>query len=316
MKHIHTLLGITIMNLTTTPISQANIQQPDIAAIETVVQGVATLADLENFAALETLYSDEVEVDYSSLTGGEPELKSNQALMTEWAAILPGFDQTHHCITDISVTLNNDRTASATAQVTADHYVADLHWQVSGHYLYQLEKEMDAWKIVGHTFNLTDESGTRDVFALASEQAKQNPNDYLKQQHTRQTVQQFLKALEEKNMEAFADTLAEDMVQDMPYSPVGFPTRVTGKANVEALYSQWPETSGKTDFTSQLKFYPMTDPEKVFVEFTGEVEIIPTGRMYHQKYGGLFHIEKGKIKLYREYYNPEPFKYAFGLEKE
>ena len=73
--------------------------------------------------------------------------------------------------------------------------------------------------------------------------------------------------------------------------------------------------SGDADFTSQLVFYPMTDPEMVFAEWKGDVDIIPTGRKYKQNYGGLFHVEDGKITLFREYYDPAPFVYAFGLDE-
>lgn len=44
------------------------------------------------------------------------------------------------------------------------------------------------------------------------------------------------------------------------------------------------------------------------------VEIIPTGRQYQQRYGGLFLVVDGKIELFREYYNPIVFQDAFGLK--
>ena len=88
-----------------------------------------------------------------------------------------------------------------------------------------------------------------------------------------------------------------------------------GKEKIIAHYAAWPENSGKADFTSALIFYPMQDPQMVFAEFTGKVDIIPTGRVYDQRYGGLFHVVDGKIKLFREYYNPAAFKYAFGLDE-
>ena len=63
-------------------------------------------------------------------------------------------------------------------------------------------------------------------------------------------------------------------------------------------------------------FYPMQDPEMIFAEFKGDVDIIPTGRKYKQHYGGLFHVLNGQIKLFREYFNPAPFVYAFGVDRE
>ena len=52
----------------------------------------------------------------------------------------------------------------------------------------------------------------------------------------------------------------------------------------------------------------------VFAEWRGDVEIIPR-RNYRQQYGGLFHVVDGKIELFREYYDPIVFQYAFGLNE-
>ncbi len=292
----------------------ADTDSPDVAAIKTVVESVAVLADSGNFEALEQLYADEIQIDYSSLSGGEPELKSPQALMTEWAGVLPGFDRTRHDISNIEVSVIGDR-AVATADVIADHYVAELHWQVSGDYRYELVDAGDGWHITAATFNLRDEQGTRDVFGPATENAAAIPPSYITRQQTAEAVRIFLTSLEEKDMETFASVWADDAVQDMPYSPQGHPKRVVGKDELIKLYSGWPENAGEADFTSQLIFYPMQDPETVFVEFKGDVEIIPTGRQYRQTYGGLFHVVDGKIKLFREYYDPAPFAWAFGLDE-
>ena len=286
----------------------------DKAAIKTIVESVGTLADTGNFEALEKLYAEEVEVDYTSLAGGEVELKSPQGLMAQWASVLPGFDLTRHELSNIIVKIDGHK-AIATADVVADHYVSDLFWQVKGDYLYKLEKGSEGWQITSHIFNLTSEEGTRDVFGPAAENATANPAPYVLRQKTQQAVRDFLTALEEKDMEKFASVWAEDALQDMPYVPEGFPKRVNGKDNLIAHYAAWFENSGDADFTSQLVFYPMQNPKMVFAEFKGNADIIPTGRKYDQHYGGLFHVENGKIKLFREYFDPESFKYAFGLDE-
>lgn len=295
-------------------IATAIAKPQDEAAIRTIVESVAVLADQGNFESLEMLYADEIEVDYTSLAGGEVEIRSPRSLMNQWAAVLPGFDRTRHQISDISVEVSGTR-ATATAAVTADHYIGELFWQVTGRYRYQLVRDDAVWRIAAHRFELHDEAGTRDVFGPASENAAANPPAFVIRQKTAQTVRDFLTALETKDMEKFAGVWADDAVQDMPYSPDGFPKRVSGKANLLAHYSGWPETAGEADFTSKLVFYPMQDPEMVFVEFSGDVAIVPTGRQYKQTYGGLFHVVNGKIKLFREYYDPAPFRYAFGLDE-
>ncbi|MEM7392659.1 MAG: nuclear transport factor 2 family protein, partial [Verrucomicrobiota bacterium] len=286
----------------------------DTLRIKTMVESVAALADADNFEALEKLYADEIEVDYTSLTGGEMEVKSAPALMTQWASVLPGFDRTKHELSNIEIALAGNK-ATATSDVEATHLVNGQRWTVWGHYLFKLEKDENLWRITAHRFTLTDEQGHRDVFAAASANAKAHPSSYLLRQKTIHAVRTFLLSLEEKNMEQFASVWADDAVQDMPYAPKGFPGRVIGKEHILKHYAAWPENAGKADFTSQLTFYPMMDPEMVFAEFEGQVDIIPTKRKYEQQYGGLFHVKNGKITLFREYFNPTPFVYAFGLDE-
>ncbi len=309
------LKGVLLMSMLVFNPALAKSNPRDEAAIKTIIESVGTLADTANFESLEKLYADEVWVDYSSLTGQRAEIKSHQALMTEWASVLPGFDRTRHAITDILVQLDGSQ-ARATARVTADHFIQDMYWQVKGDYAYELRKNGDKWEISSHTFNLREESGTREVFGPAAANASNQPAGYLKRQKTRQAVLDFLTSLEDKDMQKFASVWADDAVQDMPYSPPGHPKRVVGKQNLLKLYAQWPASSGKADFTSRLIFYPLQDPETIFVEYQGLVEVIATGREYRQSYGGLFHVEGGKIKLFREYYDPAPFAWAFGLKED
>ncbi len=286
----------------------------DEAAIRSIMEGVASLADLGAFDILESLYSEEVLVDYTSLSGGDPEMKSNRQLMTEWASVLPGFEQTQHALSNIQIMIGGDA-AEGTAEVTADHYINGRFWQVSGRYQYSFIKGADGWKITRHTFILNSERGTREVFGLAVKETQNNPSPYLLRAQTRQAVLDLLTALEDKDMEKFGRLWAEDAVQEMPYAPNGFPHRVVGKAHLMEHYSEWPKISGQADFTSELRFFPMQDPRMVFAEWKGRVDILSTGRVYEQKYGGLFHVDGGKIQLFREYFNPIPFAFAFGLDE-
>ncbi len=237
----------------------------DEAAIKTIIESVGSLADTGNFEALEKLYADEIELDYTSLNGGEVQVVSAQALMSDWASVLPGFDRTRHEISEISIEIDGG-TARATAKVVADHYVKELFWQVSGQYQYRLKKGERGWVISAHRFTLAGEQGARDVFVPASQTAALNPAPYILRQKTEEAVRTFLESLETKDMAMFASAWADEAVQDMPYAPEGFPRRVNGKANILTHYADWPKNSGLADFTSQLVFYPMQNPQMVFAE--------------------------------------------------
>lgn len=287
----------------------------DQAAIAVIVNSVATFADQGEFASIAALYTDAIQIDYTSLWGGDVETHTPESLMTAWASVLPGFDQTYHDISNVQVEIEGDR-ATATADVTADHYLEDSHWQVSGQYEYRLVKQANRWQITHMTFNLTDEVGDRTLVNLAAERAASIPTSYLQQQQTEQVVRDFLTSLETKDMDAFTAVWAEDAVQDMPFSPEGFPKRVEGRDNLLQHYAAWPEISGSANFTDELVFYPMADPNMVFAEWRGVVEIIPTGRLYEQRYGGLFQVVGDRIQLFREYYDPIVFSAAFGLDED
>ncbi len=285
----------------------------DTAALKTVIESVGTLADRGDFTGLEKLFAPEVMVDYSSLTGQPAELMSPQVLMTQWAGVLPGFDRTRHALSRIQVRINGAE-AAGTAQVVAGHWIGDAYWEVNGSYDYRFAKGGEGWRITAITLNLASETGSRDVFGPAMGRAQASPNAYLARQQTRQAVIDFLEGLEQKDMDRVNSVWAEDAVQDMPYAPEGFPQRVAGRDNLIKHYSGWPTNAGEASFTRSLVFYPTQDPQVVIAEFHGVCEIVPTGRTYDQRYIGLFHVEGGKIKLFREYFNPAVFAYAFKLD--
>ena len=309
---------ILALTLSAAPVVQADLSS-DEARLSSIVLSVGTLADQGEFSALQQLFAAEVTVDYSSAFGGEAEMKSAEALMTQWASLLPGFDATYHQISNIRVDLNKN-TAEVRADVTADHYLDGKKWRIGGAYEYRLQRSAarnnKGWEITHMTFLAGEESGSRDLIGGAIEQAAANPNAHIKRQQTQAAVRAFLVALENKDMDAFAAVWADDAVQDMPFAPDDFPKRVVGKSALIEHYAAWPQVSGDANFTDMLRFYPMQDPTMVYAEFKGEVDIIPTGRKYLQTYGGLFHFSEGKITLFREYFNPAPFKYAFGMDEK
>jgi SnoaL-like domain len=175
------IIGALAMILATKPSNYFNAPTPEVAAINTIVESVANLADRENFESQEKLYADEVQVDYTSAFGGEVELKSPQALMTQWASSLPGFDRTRHEISNIETEVKGNK-AIATADVVANHYLDEMFWQIAGSYEYGLVKEDGQWAIDKMTFIAKSEQGDRAIINQAVEQASINPSSYIQRQ--------------------------------------------------------------------------------------------------------------------------------------
>lgn len=68
-----------------------------------------------------------------------------------------------------------------------------------------------------------------------------------------QTVRDFLHLLAEKNMDDWADLWTEDAVQEMPFSPAGFPTKVEGRLGAtQAL--QWATEGLRRDVVSRFSY--------------------------------------------------------------
>lgn len=135
-------------------------------------------------------------------------------------------------------------------------------------------------------------------------------NDQIRQKNER-VIRDFLDLLSKKRMNAWLELWDQNGVQDMPYSPPGFPKRVEGKVAIAKHYSTLPTNVGRMVFLD-LVIYPMVDQNTLFAEFRGEIEVLATGKPYNNTYAGLFQFRNGKILLYREYYNPMVFTEAWG----
>ncbi|WP_185969182.1 nuclear transport factor 2 family protein [Aliiglaciecola sp. M165] len=266
----------------------------DEAQIKTIVESVGTLADTNNYESLEKLYAPEIQVDYRSLSGGDIELKSPRALMTQWASVLPGFDVTRHEISDIKVSANGV-TATATASVVADHYVGSLFWQVRGKYTYRFVKDAAIWLITAHKFELLEESGTRDVFAVAVENAKQNPPNYLIRHNSQKTVSKFVEAIEDQHPASIAGLLSDDgaIFESTHLATIN---KKIGKTKITIDYMRNARNVGKNRM-----IYTMKDPNLILIETRSKLEESHLEKKAANCFVALIHLENDKVKMIREY---------------
>lgn len=59
--------------------------------------------------------------------------------------------------------------------------------------------------------------------------------------------------------------------------------------------------------------YATDDPDFIFVQFRGEIEIKAGGK-YENDYLGTFRLKDGKITVYTEYFNQVVMAKAFGIK--
>lgn len=135
--------------------------------------------------------------------------------------------------------------------------------------------------------------------------------DTITRDRNQEIVKDFLALLEAKNINAWIELWADDGVQEMPYSPPGFPSRIEGKTAIHRHYNGLPAAYSRMTFP-ELTIYPMLDPDWLLAEYRGEIDIAATGRAYNNHYCALFHIFHGQIVLFKEYFNPTILSEAFG----
>ena len=144
---------------------------PVEAKIRTLVSSIPLAVDRAAYDLAEAAFAPEVEIDYTSLWGGEPAVMTPAALMTAWRGIVPGFDATWHELGPVTVTVEGD-SATAEAFVDGRHWIGDKLWRPVGTYYWDVALIDEAWRITRMEFALTGEEGDRALAAEAMERAK------------------------------------------------------------------------------------------------------------------------------------------------
>ncbi|HEY9385831.1 MAG TPA: nuclear transport factor 2 family protein [Nitrososphaeraceae archaeon] len=116
-------------------------------------------------------------------------------------------------------------------------------------------------------------------------------------------IQSFLDLLEQKDLNAWINLWDEDGEQLNPYAPRGFPRILSGKNAIFHHWSGIPNAYGKIAFTDR-KIYPTLDPDVIFTEFRGKIEVLKNNKNYNNTYCCRFTFSKGNLSNYVEYFDP------------
>lgn len=171
------ILGITAKaqnNLQTKKYSK--MEQEIIKTITNIFTGV----DERNWQKVQLAMAGQVLLDYTSMNGGEPTLQTPKEITDAWAAFLPGFDRTHHQISDFGVTVNGNM-ATVHYKGKGDHFLNNEVWTADGTFDTELQKQNNYWLVTKHTFNLVKQSGNTELPAKAKEVLKSKKSNTLKE---------------------------------------------------------------------------------------------------------------------------------------
>lgn len=116
-----------------------------------------------------------------------------------------------------------------------------------------------------------------------------------------------------KDMKAWADLCAEDVVVEFPFAPEGSPARLEGRAAVYAYLRGYPDLIDVQRITS-LRIHSTDDPDTAVADWSVTGRVLANGNPYDMSYATFVTFKDGRIVKYREYWNPLAFLKALGGE--
>jgi ketosteroid isomerase-like protein len=124
-----------------------------------------------------------------------------------------------------------------------------------------------------------------------------------KRKQTLEKAQSYLELLQAQDWDKWINLWADDAVLEFPFAPKNRPSIYRGKQDILTYMSSTTRII-VVDSVSKLNISPMLDPNKIVIELAINGHLISNGATYNQLYVTFFEFESGKIKYYREYWNP------------
>ncbi len=149
----------------------------DRQAISDTVLRYATGIDMREWEAYRSCFTDEVEIDFTSWSGGEPQTMRADDWTAGVRAGLSGFQATQHISTNHVITFaESGDEATCVSYMQAQHYLpndqGDNTLTLGGYYTNTLVRGVaddgsDDWRIRRCQLTVTWTTGNRHIFELA-----------------------------------------------------------------------------------------------------------------------------------------------------
>ena len=137
------------------------------------IQRYASGVDMRDWALYRSAFTDELEVDFSSWSGGAPMTLPADQWVQNVRSVLSGFEATQHTLTNFVVDVSGE-TAHAVVYMQAQHFLpntkGDSTLTLGGYYTHELVLAAPGdWKIRKARLTVTWTVGNRHIFDLARE---------------------------------------------------------------------------------------------------------------------------------------------------
>lgn len=119
----------------------------DQIAISDSITRMLNAIDALDWTGVRGEFADTVDVDYTSLAGGQPATIAADQLMTTWQGLLPGFEATQHLTGPIRAEVAGS-VGTAYTSVRGYHYIKGAPggevWMVAGTYTMRMVRQAGA----------------------------------------------------------------------------------------------------------------------------------------------------------------------------
>ncbi len=137
----------------------------------------ATGVDTKDWALYRSIFTDEVEIDFSSW---DPSNLARSQKADAWVAgvrvLFSGLDATQHSMTNPRVSIEGDR-ATCIMYMQAAHFLqnreGDAEFTIGGFYTDRLVRTAQGWKLCGVTLSVTWSRGNKHIMTLAAARGMQ-----------------------------------------------------------------------------------------------------------------------------------------------
>jgi SnoaL-like domain len=148
----------------------------DELSVSRTLYRFAAAIDRRDWDAYRAVFTDEIDLDYTSYRPGNVGRVSADEWVDRAKALFPGLDASQHCLYNPLVTIAGD-TADISIYVQAEHFLTnadgDNWFTLGGYYADRLVRDDSDWRICAKKLVVTWNRGNRHVMTLAAERARQ-----------------------------------------------------------------------------------------------------------------------------------------------
>lgn len=116
-------------------------------------------------------------------------------------------------------------------------------------------------------------------------------------------MQLFTERYVQKDLAAFLDLFADDIIFEFPYAQAPNPKRLNGKAAMQQYLERLADVLEIHSFTSPIIHVSANSPV-FFAQFEAHGTNLEKGSPYEQHYISVVQVKDGKIARYQDYWNP------------